>query len=94
MSPQSSEQLAKQAEALQNGPQDTTTDGTTGFGPEFTEMICQATGPRASPRLRAVIADLIRHLHTFFRDNNITNEEYFAALDFVRIPRHSMPMHI
>ena len=60
------------------------------YGPDFTDMIIHATGPMASPRLRVVIADLIRHLHDFCRDNRVTIEEWLAAVDFVSNTTHSV----
>lgn len=55
-----------------------------GAGPEFTEMIVSATGLKANPRLRKVVASITRHLHDICRENNVTMEEWFAAVDFVR----------
>ena len=76
-------------EELPNGTATVTTkSGRDGFGREFTDMIAGATGPKASPRLRTVFADLVRHLHDFCRDNNITTEEWLAAVDLVSHPQY------
>lgn len=51
---------------------------------EFTNACAQAAGPRADRRLSAVIASLTRHLHAFCTENEITADEFAAAVDFVR----------
>ncbi|KAK3115303.1 hypothetical protein LTR53_005482 [Teratosphaeriaceae sp. CCFEE 6253] len=53
------------------------------FDPHFTDADINATGPKASPRLRKVMASLTRHLHDFCRENEITVDEYMAALDLI-----------
>lgn len=53
------------------------------FDPEFTDRVINATGPKASPRMRKVIASLIRHTHDFCRENEVTMEEWMAGVDFV-----------
>ena len=64
---------------LRNGP----TIVPDGAGPEFTEMIVNATGLKANPRLRKVVASITRHLHDICRENDVTTEEWLAAVDFV-----------
>lgn len=53
------------------------------FDPHFTDTVINATGPKASPRMRKVITGLIRHLHDFCREEEITVDEYMAGIDFV-----------
>lgn len=53
------------------------------FDPTFTENVVNATGPKATPRMRKVVGSLIRHLHDFCRENEITVDEYMAAIDMV-----------
>lgn len=53
------------------------------FNPHFTENVINATGPKASPRMRKVIGGLIRHLHDFCREEEITVDEWMAAVEFV-----------
>lgn len=53
------------------------------FDPNFTDNVIKATGPKASPRVRTVMASLIRHLHDFCRENEITVDEYMAATHLV-----------
>ena len=49
----------------------------------FTDTVVNAMGPKTSPRVREVMTALIRHLHDFAREVNLTTQEYLAACDFV-----------
>jgi len=54
------------------------------FDPNFTRNVINATGPNATPRVRKVIGSLIQHLHDFTRENEITIDEWMAAIGLVR----------
>jgi catechol 1,2-dioxygenase len=49
----------------------------------FTDTVINAMGPNTSPRVREVMTALTRHMHDFFREVNLTTEEYLAACDFM-----------
>src|SRR5687768_1278472 len=49
----------------------------------FTDTVINAMGPNTSPRVREVMTALIRHMHDFAREVNLTTAEYLAACDFV-----------
>ena len=49
----------------------------------FTDTVVNAMGPKTSPRVREVMTALIRHMHDFAREVNLTTSEYLAACDFV-----------
>src|SRR5215204_346564 len=49
----------------------------------FTDTVINAMGPNTSPRVREVMTSLIRHMHDFAREVNLTTPEYLAACDFV-----------
>src|SRR5436305_13252261 len=49
----------------------------------FTDKVIAATGPKCNPRLRTVISSLIRHLHDFARENNVTVEEWMQGVEIV-----------
>ena len=49
----------------------------------FTDTVINAMGPNTSPRVREVMTALSRHMHDFFREVNLTTEEYLAACDFM-----------
>ena len=53
------------------------------FDPTFTERVIAATGPKASPRMKEIIGPLLRHLHDFAREVELTVEEWTAAVDLV-----------
>ncbi|KAM0696483.1 hypothetical protein Q7P36_003731 [Cladosporium allicinum] len=53
------------------------------FDPHFTDAVIAATGPKANPRLAQVMPSLIRHLHDFARENEITIDEWTAAVEML-----------
>ncbi|KAF2009179.1 catechol 1,2-dioxygenase 1 [Aaosphaeria arxii CBS 175.79] len=53
------------------------------FNPHFTQAVINATGPKASPRVRQVTSSLIQHLHDFARENEITVDEWMAGLELI-----------
>ncbi|TKA66349.1 hypothetical protein B0A55_08246 [Friedmanniomyces simplex] len=66
-----------------NGDADESSTKTSRFDPHFTDAVINATGPKANPRLRKVMASLTRHLHDFCRENEITVDEYMAGIDLI-----------
>ena len=67
-------------------PSASTTEGGAGasrFDPNFTQMVIDATGPKATPRMRKVMASLIRHVHDFARENELTVDEWMAGVDML-----------
>jgi catechol 1,2-dioxygenase len=57
--------------------------GDSRFDPNFTQHVIEATGPKASPRMRKVMASLIRHVHDFARENELTVDEWMAGVDML-----------
>lgn len=55
------------------------------FDPEFTDNVVNAVGPKANPRMRKVMASLVRHLHDLCRENEVTVDEYMAGIELVSI---------
>ncbi|KAG9236179.1 Intradiol ring-cleavage dioxygenase [Amylocarpus encephaloides] len=53
------------------------------FDPNFTRHVIEATGPKTTPRMRKVMASLIQHVHDFARENEITIDEWMAAVDMM-----------
>lgn len=47
------------------------------------ESVLGRTGKGADPRLAEVIASLVKHLHGFIRDVNLTEPEWEVAIDFL-----------
>ena len=64
-----------------NGTASTTTPHR--FNPAFTKSVIDATGPKASPRIRKVVGSLIQHLHDFCRENEVTIDEWMGAVDLI-----------
>ncbi|KAI9737488.1 MAG: hypothetical protein M1834_009643 [Cirrosporium novae-zelandiae] len=58
-------------------------NGTSKFDPNFTQAVIDATGPKTSPRMRQVITSLIKHVHDFARENEITVEEWMQGVEFM-----------
>jgi len=46
------------------------------FDPTFTDTVINATGPKTSPRMREVMTCLIKHLHDFAREIELTVDEW------------------
>lgn len=46
-------------------------------------VVNDRTGPDANPRLARVMAALVRHLHDFAREVELTEEEWATAIDFL-----------
>jgi catechol 1,2-dioxygenase len=53
------------------------------FDPDFTRHVIEATGPKATPRMRKVMGSLIQHVHDFARENEITIDEWMAAVNMM-----------
>jgi catechol 1,2-dioxygenase len=55
------------------------------FNPNFTKAVINATGPKATPRVRQLTAGLIQHLHDFARENELTVDEWMHGVELVRL---------
>ncbi|KAJ4360825.1 uncharacterized protein N0V89_001392 [Didymosphaeria variabile] len=53
------------------------------FNPHFTQAVINATGPKATPRVRQLTTSLIQHLHDYARENELTVDEWMAGLDLL-----------
>jgi catechol 1,2-dioxygenase len=64
------------------------------FNPNFTQSVINATGPKATPRIRQLTASLIQHLHDFARENELTVDEWMQGVELVRrFPRELRLAH-
>ncbi|WP_457056367.1 intradiol ring-cleavage dioxygenase [Kribbella sp. CWNU-51] len=52
-------------------------------GDDLTEAVVASFGGSANPRTRTVMSALVRHLHAFAREVDLTEDEYFIAIDFL-----------
>lgn len=53
------------------------------FDPNFTQNVIDATGPNASARTREIIGPLIRHIHDFAREVNLTVDEWMEGVNLI-----------
>ena len=53
------------------------------FNPNFTQAVINATGPKATPRVRQLTTSLIQHLHDFARENELTVDEWMQGVELV-----------
>jgi hypothetical protein len=53
------------------------------FDPNFTKHVIDAIGPKATPRTREVMSALIRHVHDFAREVELTIDEWMMGVDFI-----------
>lgn len=53
------------------------------YDSRFTDSVIAATGPNANPRLAQIMPSLVKHLHDFAREVDLTVEEWMAGVDMV-----------
>ena len=53
------------------------------FDPTFTENVLNAIGPKTPDRERFVLSSLIRHVHDFAREVELTTDEWMAGVKFL-----------
>jgi catechol 1,2-dioxygenase len=51
------------------------------FDSNFTQRVIDATGPKASACTREIIGPLIRHIHDFAREVNLTVDEWTEGVN-------------
>jgi hydroxyquinol 1,2-dioxygenase len=56
--------------------------------PQITDAVLQSFASAPDPRVRAVLHQLIAHLHAFVRDARLTSGEWHAAIDFLTRTGH------
>ena len=49
----------------------------------FTDSVINASGPKTNPRLGQLMASLIRHIHDFARENDLTVEEWMKGVEMI-----------
>ena len=53
------------------------------FDPHFTQNVIDAMGPKTSPRMREVMSAMIRHIHDFAREINLTVDEWMQGVELL-----------
>lgn len=66
-----------------NGATNGSAPATSRFDPNFTQHVLDTMGKNVTPRNRVVFSSLIRHLHDFAREVELTNDEWMAGVHFV-----------
>jgi Catechol dioxygenase N terminus len=56
---------------------------TSRFDPNFTQNVINAIGPATSPRTREIFSSLIRHVHDFAREVELTIDEWMLGVQFM-----------
>lgn len=54
------------------------------FNPNFTQQVLAATGQNVNPRIKQLTHSLIKHLHDFARENELTVDEWMMGVELVR----------
>lgn len=52
-------------------------------GDELTQAVVASFDTSTDPRTKTLMTALVRHLHAFAREVNLTEDEYFTAIDFL-----------
>ncbi|EAA28451.1 aromatic compound dioxygenase [Neurospora crassa] len=53
------------------------------FDPNFTQNVIDGMGPNTTPRNRQVLGALIRHIHDFAREVELTMDEWMAGVKYI-----------
>lgn len=53
------------------------------FDPNFTQNVIDAIGPKCPPRAREVLSALIKHVHDFARETELTIDEWMMGVNFM-----------
>lgn len=49
----------------------------------FTQKVIETCGPKTSPRMLQIFSGLVRHIHDFSREVDLTPEEWLAGVKFL-----------
>ncbi|ORY62620.1 Intradiol ring-cleavage dioxygenase [Pseudomassariella vexata] len=53
------------------------------FDPSFTQKVIDTMGPNVTPRNRVVLSALLRHIHDFARETELTIDEWMTGVHFI-----------
>ena len=53
------------------------------YDPNFTQLVIDTCGPNTSPRMKQIFSGLVRHIHDFAREVDLTPEEWTAGVKFM-----------
>lgn len=72
--------------AMPNGNSTDSASGqanTSKFDPSFTQHVVDSIGPKCTPRMREVMSCLIRHVHDFARETELTVDEWMQGVELL-----------
>jgi catechol 1,2-dioxygenase len=55
------------------------------LGSEFTKQVVDSMGPNTPPRLREIMSSLIRHLHEFTIETQLTTDEWMLGVNAINL---------
>jgi catechol 1,2-dioxygenase len=55
------------------------------LGSEFTQMVVDSMGPNTPPRLKEIMSSLIRHLHEFTIETQLTTDEWMIGVNAINL---------
>lgn len=53
------------------------------FDPSFTPCVVNAMGPKTPERARVILGSLIKHIHEFAREVELTPAEWMLGVEFI-----------
>lgn len=53
------------------------------FDPNFTKYVVESMGPKTPERARVLLGSLIRHIHDFAREVELTPAEWMMGVEFI-----------
>jgi catechol 1,2-dioxygenase len=53
------------------------------YSTTFTQHVIDSMGPKTSPRMKQVMGALIRHVHDFAREVDLTVDEWMAGVELI-----------
>lgn len=53
------------------------------YDPHFTQHVIDASGPKTSPRMKEVMSGLIRHIHDWAREVELTVDEWMEGVQLI-----------
>lgn len=68
---------------MANAIADTNGNASHKFDPNFTQNVIDAMGPKTSPRMREVMGCLIKHVHDFAREVELTVDEWMLGVELL-----------
>ena len=58
-------------------------DPSPSYDPDFTQNVIDAIGPETDPRMKEVMTAMIRHVHDFAREVNLTFDEWMQGVEIL-----------